>query len=266
MASIVKNQHYIPRLILRGHAVLRKNDFVTWQFDKKNVLKYRQVAVNNICAKRYLYEFKDKFGVREDTTLNEIEKKLKIIEDKMGVLISKLRRRERLNVDDIQLCYKMMYVQMIRMPDIIDNVTQYFTDLYKDISKVKARNSALFILFIDEFNGNKIQMENILKNYGLNIFYTNNEFIISEDVPVVHFILPWKDDVSEDIYIFPVASDICIALTPVSEFAKAFNSVHYVNADFNELRTEIINKIIFDATDRFVYSKSAINLDKWINL
>ena len=60
MRKVTRKQHYIPRMILRRHAIPYYSNHI-WLYDSKEAVE-RMVSISDVCCEKYLYEFRGEFG------------------------------------------------------------------------------------------------------------------------------------------------------------------------------------------------------------
>ena len=256
-----KSQHYIPRQLLKYHAIADKNNnYKIWQYDKTGKLSDRQVTTDSVCFQNYLYEFRDEENAILTDSTNYLEKWLSRQEQHFDSLIRKISNREDLTEEDFKWCHFMIATQLLRTPEIIKHNTNFiiqFNNKYSDktISELQAANYARYSsIFHGDTNetGNPLLMwllDEFCDYYSMIIWCSDKQFLLNGSRPVL--CLQVFEEV-KPLWIFPVTSNHCIVLS-TGKFKAAY-------MDIDDNCVDFINNYIWNNKSHFIYSKERLSI------
>lgn len=235
--QITKRQHYIPKMILKRHALSQvcENDKRIFYFNKKS-WKNKCVKYEDLARENFLYEFK--IG-SEPICPNLIEDRMSKLENMCNQIITKILNNEELSERDLYCLLLFTTLQITRMPEavkIVENITNSKNIALKMclLWGQNIKDSQIFELFLE---GNLKKDIKILKS--------EKPFILGLERPVVILKdFAWENNQNLFV-IFPFSSHYCLFLNPFSKDSQLF-------IEITKQETEIINSIVYESNNEMV--------------
>lgn len=226
------NEHYIPRMYLRGFSEISKSGKAKlWQFSLKSMQQSTvQVGVEDICFEKHLYEIKGSDG--SYIAQNTIEKTFGKIETNANRVIQSIQAKSKkenclncpsiLSDDDKSYLAIFATSLLFRDPMTIESGIGYLQKANPDMDDREARNYTLLNLLplgIDrDWDKNTIIRTALgnLAGMAYQIGIADEDVIITSDRPVV--LWPPKEDEQYDrprAVAFPLTSKLLLYLFPL---------------------------------------------------
>lgn len=264
--KITKNQHYIPRIYLKGFSDNKATVYgyrVTDNFEPP-----KDVSIESICAEKYLYEM-----VNEDNKLvwpNHLEKILAGIEKLFEIYMHKLERKAFISSNYSSLCFftkkekhfwkSYIALQIMRMPEMISMVENEIKRNNDVISENELHALALvecLPFFSKELDTNYLifDIRKVLDYMSIALGVDETESIITSDNPIVKLGPDYDMENLEKIE-FPLTSKLVLFL-----FGGKLKEEYRKNSLFPLLPDEVktIKRNIAYSTNEWIYSKRPLS-------
>ena len=258
-----KKQHYIPRMLLKRFTTfyipMRKP--LIYQYDKEKGFE-RLVDIYDICRKNNLYEIKDKSGIISNEEINLIENAFSRLEYRWNKIIDKVEQEEDITQDDRYILGVLLILQLMRMPEVMKVTSEWLYNTTADIGRPLTQNEADRYMKLASFVWGEITpktnwilnilFEKFLSGKDITIYYSDSEFILNGDRPVLFLNRYMLNDIQNPQLFLPIAKNHCIGL--VNEGQPLYTKL-------DENLTAFVNTQNFQNNGRFIYSnKSILNL------
>lgn len=229
--QITRRQHYIPKMILKRHALSQicENDQKIFYLNKKG-WKNKYANYKDLAYEDFLYEFKIENKIM---CPNLIENKMSNLENECNQIITKILSKEE--VSDSDLCWLLLFttLQITRMPEIIKIAE----------NMVESKNLALKMCLLWGQNIEDSQIFDLFLKGNLKrdikILKSEQPFILGLERPVVILKNFTREDHQNLFVIFPFSSHYCLFLNPFSKDSQLF-------IEITKQETEKINSIIYE--------------------
>lgn len=280
--NIVKKQHYIPQVYLRGFSpeYLTKNEkkiiperYTIYCHDltRKQQIE-KPVPIKSVCCKDFLYEVT---GYNEEIVLpNHLEKFFAVFEKKFSNYRHKLECKAFIESNYKTKCFltseeKVFWViyiliQLLRIPQVLQAAEETCLEIFGDgINEKQAKNIARMacLSFFKEINvGDEeaVLFNNLLEpmlnmSFGVGVDISGR--IITADKPVYIYAKEYSCKEYEKL-IFPISSRLCLFLFGGENIERYFKNFLF---PINEtVREEIIKSITYTSVQK-LYSNHRLN-------
>lgn len=247
MATKAKNQHFVPRGILKNFA-FDKNQI--YQMDKTNE-KIVPSSLDGIANKRYFYNYKnqkksleqDFFGVIDDNASKVITK---ILYDRTIKTLTKKENKNLIKFIASQICRVPLALRLIK--EINEDLTK---ELGQEFSIIKEDTDTDFLNSI--VTDTKIY-EDYLNKKLLHLIEVEYNYFITSDNPVIKIALNEKAEVvfghitpiiNRDIFMMPISSRFLLILTNF-DFKYDIRRLAQINNSYQFIQS---NKYIFSHSE-----------------
>ncbi|MWW24759.1 DUF4238 domain-containing protein [Algibacter lectus] len=255
--SHVKNQHIVPRFILKNFS--NQNQTHIWSFDKNAVDKRwkskKNRAIKNTPTDIYIYDY------IPGSSKKSIEYQLGKLETKTEPVITKLlksRKIKNLSVLDKDILSEFIAFQILRTQKSYLNIKRFLNEFYSPIENlfnIKERpNSKYFWLDIlkdaDKYKDSLLNKTWILAE-------SNEQFYTSDNPIVLQNTTNYREErgnlglnsIGIEIY-FPLSCSLLLCL-----FCQTTVSKKASNLICNEEIIENLNYLQYKHANRFIFSK-----------
>lgn len=251
-------QHYIPKTILKNFE--SENCARTlYKYDKKKNKEYC-VNAKDMCKEKYLYEFKNEDGSIDEQTINVIEDNFCCLENRWNIIIKKIKNRKILSKEEKNLMGLLIIIQCLRTPEILACTTDFIKEICPNLSTTELKNITRYeTLIAKKISSNdkllfKKAVETLLKEKQLIIYYSDNNFILSENHPVFDLNILGDHNYDSSKLLFPITPHFALSLINENEKEKLYKKI---DADF----IDFINAVNYSIDGRFLYSSKGIKKD-----
>ena len=261
--NITKNQHYIPKMVLKRHActMIPVRDGMIYQYDKLRDME-RLVSISKVCRARNLYEFRDDEGELLRDTINCVEDRFSKLEDVWNHTIEHFIMSDTYSIDDLGSVFGLLIMQALRMPETLNRLTMsmqeilpgasyHLTNRYVKISTFLRNNG----LPEDDWIFKGMLGHMLARN--LRIVRSTLPFVLSGDKPVSRWQLFETGDNYNDIYCFPVSCNLCFILTP--RWPKS-DDIKVDTVSILDESVRWLNRRLVENSERFVYAAKPIKM------
>ena len=255
-----KKQHYIPRMLLKHFTTFLSpmHKPLIYQYDKNKHIG-QLVDISNICYSKYLYEIRDESGHISNKEINLIENGFSRLESMWDKIICKIEEGQCITQDDRCMLGVLLVLQVIRMPEVMEFISNWLYDTSANVRESLTRNKADRYMKLASFVWGQITPErnwilhillkHFLDNKDIIIYHSNSEFILNGNRPVLCLKLFETDDSRYYHWYLPVTQEYCITLV---EGGKLFDM------DVDETWTNFLNLQNFQNNSRFIYGDKSI--------
>ncbi len=235
-----KNQHFIPRMILKNFC-LSDNKIFVYNIDDPSSSGYHNIKS---CAKsRYLYEFRKCSG--KISYKNTIENILSYIEDKTSIIIDNIINSKHLS--EIDLCYLNIFIffQFLRTEKSIDIMIREISTNFNIHDKNCIKNFILKSTFID-FNSNTSIINELVSRFEhsrTRILFVDKPMLLSKEYPVMRLDHPDLHCNNNEKFclILPISPKILVEITPY--VSENYSDYEVVSSKLNNRIVDALNKI-----------------------
>ena len=272
--NFTKKQHYIPQVYLRGFSPdYRNNEDIP--YDKYTICCYDTtkmaqmpvaVPIKSICYSKLLYEVTGADG--EIVLQNHLEKCLCALEKMFGEYRSRLEHKVFIQDNFKTRCFltkeenvfwvTFMLVQILRMPDVLNEAESVSKNFFKDVNDKQAKNIArkFCLPFFEELKEGSKESALFdaffkpMSEMSFAVGVDTSGQLITSDKPVYVYtdIVPCEE---YGRIIFPISSQICLFMIGGDD--KKQYAKNFLFPIDDATREEII-KSMTETSSKYIYS------------
>lgn len=268
------DEHYVPRMYLRGFSEIKGEKAFICQFDTNTMQQMpTSIQVNDVCFEKNLYELKDSNG--SIIAQNSIENTFRQIEKNtcrvIRSIIDKSQNENCLNCstilseEDKSLLIIFITALLYRDPQTIVRGMRFLQEKNPNVDCRNARNFTLMNLLPlsgdPKWDNNTIIRSAIetLSSMFFQIGFTGNDNILTSDRPVIQWLSLDSSDNRPRAVAFPLTSKLVLYMFPIENVEQNMRSCFFKMSEqqINDIQTNIAV-----CARRWIYSKNMLTVEQ----